>query len=172
LGSEANTVVLSGSSSAPTVVTGDNDYYYQFRNGVLVGAVSLVVVPNVVNDSLSVATSAIKAAGLTVGTTTQQMSTSVPTGSVISQTPAGGASVAAGSAVNLVVSSGRLRGDVNGDGQVDVRDFVLILEAFDKRAGPNDPRDLNHDGIINLRDAFILTTLCTHPACAIHARSH
>ena len=52
------------------------------------------------------ATSAITGAGLVLGTVTQQSSGTVPLGSVISQNPAAGASVAAGSAVNLVVSSG------------------------------------------------------------------
>jgi beta-lactam-binding protein with PASTA domain len=77
-------------------------------------AVNLVVssgpattpVPNVVGDTQSAATSAIQSAGLVVGTVTTATSTSVPSGDVISENPAAGTTVADGSAVNLVVSSG------------------------------------------------------------------
>src|SRR5437016_5438406 len=65
-----------------------------------------VAVPNVVGQTQAAATSAITSAGLTRGTVTQQSSTTVASGSVISQSPAAGTSVAKGSAVNLVVSSG------------------------------------------------------------------
>ena len=64
-----------------------------------------VTVPNVVNLTQAAATTAITTAGLVVGTVTQQSSATVPAGSVISQNPAAGTSVAAGSAVNLVVST-------------------------------------------------------------------
>ena len=65
-----------------------------------------VTVPNVVGQSQSAATSTITGAGLTLGTVTQQASTTVPAGTVLSQNPAAGASVAPGTAVDLVVSSG------------------------------------------------------------------
>ena len=52
------------------------------------------------------ATTAITAAGLVVGTVTTASSATVPAGTVISESPAAGTSVAAGSAVNLVVSPG------------------------------------------------------------------
>jgi beta-lactam-binding protein with PASTA domain len=63
-------------------------------------------VPNVVGDTQAAATTAITAAGLSVGTVTMASSATVASGDVISETPAAGASVAAGSAVNLTVSSG------------------------------------------------------------------
>src|SRR5205814_5779912 len=65
-----------------------------------------VTVPNVVGLAQSAATSAITGANLVVGAVTQSSSTTVPAGSVISQSPVSGASVATGSAVALVVSSG------------------------------------------------------------------
>ena len=77
--------------------------YYQAIAMLEVGSVS---VPNVVGLTQSAATTAITGAGLVVGTVTQQSSATVPAGSVISQNPAAGTSVAAGSAVNLVVSTG------------------------------------------------------------------
>ena len=65
-----------------------------------------VTVPNVVNQTQSAAITAITGAGLVLGTISQLPSATVPAGSVISQGPNAGTSVAAGSAVNLVVSSG------------------------------------------------------------------
>jgi beta-lactam-binding protein with PASTA domain len=63
-------------------------------------------VPDVVGLTESAATAAITGAGLTIGSITRQSSASVPAGHVIIQNPVAGTSVADGSAVNLVVSSG------------------------------------------------------------------
>ena len=65
-----------------------------------------VVVPNVVGNSQAAATTAITAAGLTLGTVTMQSSSTVASGSVISENPAAGTSVASASAVSIVVSTG------------------------------------------------------------------
>ena len=65
-----------------------------------------VTVPEVVGQAQSDAAAAIQGASLTVGTVGTQCSDSVPAGQVISQSPAAGASVQPGSAVNLVVSAG------------------------------------------------------------------
>jgi hypothetical protein len=65
-----------------------------------------VTVPNVVGDTQAAATTAIQGAGLVVGTVTTASSSTVPSGEVISESPVAGTSVSAGSAVNLVVSSG------------------------------------------------------------------
>ena len=66
----------------------------------------LVTVLDVVGLSQSDAESAIVAAGLVVGVATTQNSDTVPAGDVISQDPVAGASVAIGSAVDIVVSLG------------------------------------------------------------------
>ena len=66
----------------------------------------LVNVPDVVGLTQAAAMTAITSAGLTLGTVTSQSSSTVASGSVISENPAAGSSVASGSAVNLVVSSG------------------------------------------------------------------
>src|ERR1700675_4059502 len=66
----------------------------------------MVTMPNVEGLTQDAATTAIRAAKLTVGTVTQQISNTVATGKVISQDPASGNSVAQGSPVNLVISSG------------------------------------------------------------------
>jgi PASTA domain len=65
-----------------------------------------VSTPNVVGDTQAAASTAITGAGLTVGAVTQASSATVANGNVISETPAATSSVAKGSAVALVVSSG------------------------------------------------------------------
>lgn len=129
-----------------------------------------VAVPDVVGLSQPAATSAIVAAGLVVGTVTTASSAAVPAGSVISQTPAAGTGVAAGSAVNLVVSSGVLTGDVNGDGHVDCADLAIVKAAFGKRIGQTgfDPRaDVNHDGVVNIVDlATVARALPSGTVCS------
>src|ERR1700694_1814552 len=68
-----------------------------------------MTVPNVEGLTQDAATTAITGAKLTVGTVTQQSSNTVATGKVISQDPASGGSVAQGSPINLVNSSGTER---------------------------------------------------------------
>ena len=75
-------------------------------NLVISSGPQMVTVPNVEGLTQDAATTAITAAKLTVGTVTQQTSNTVATGNVISQDPASGSSVAQGSPVNLVISSG------------------------------------------------------------------
>jgi hypothetical protein len=70
------------------------------------GTSSAVAVPNVDGGTEAAATSAITAAGLTVGTVTTQSSSTVASGDVISESPAAGTGVAKGTTVALVVSSG------------------------------------------------------------------
>jgi hypothetical protein len=68
--------------------------------------VTVVAVPDVTGQAEAAATTAITGAGLVVGTVSNATSATVPAGSVISQAPAGGAQATAGSAVDLVVSTG------------------------------------------------------------------
>ena len=83
-----------------------------------------VNVPNVAGLTTAQASTAITGAGLTVGTTTNQPSATVPAGRVITSNPAAGASVIVGSAVNLEVSSG----------PAGVPGLVMAL-AFDETTG-------------------------------------
>ncbi len=66
----------------------------------------MIVIPDVVGKTQSDAISAITSAELHQGTITQQFSSSVPAGTVISQNPSPGQNATAGSKVNLVVSKG------------------------------------------------------------------
>src|SRR5438309_7387793 len=89
----AGTSVAKGSAVDLVVSTGPNP-------------VGQVAVPNVVGQTQATATSAITGAGLTRGAVAHQSSSRVASGSVISESPAAGADVVRGSAVNLVVSTG------------------------------------------------------------------
>jgi hypothetical protein len=64
------------------------------------------IVPDVVGLAQAEGEADVLAASLAVGTITQQNSDTVPAGDVISQDPAAGTQVAAGSAIDLVVSLG------------------------------------------------------------------
>lgn len=66
----------------------------------------MVTVPNVVSMTQTAAQSTIAAAHLSVGTITTANHASIPTGSVISQSPVAGGSVPQGTSVSLVVSLG------------------------------------------------------------------
>jgi beta-lactam-binding protein with PASTA domain len=70
------------------------------------------------------AAAAIAGAGLVVGTVTQQPSNTVPSGSVISESPTAGTSVAPGSAVNMVVSRDPSAG---GGGAIDMLTVVSLM---------------------------------------------
>src|SRR5438552_17832638 len=83
-----------------------------------------VAVPNVVGQTQAAATSALTSAGLTAGTVTQQSSTTVASGNVISESPAAGTTVARSPAVNLVVSSG-----APAPGPVDLQSVVGATPA-------------------------------------------
>jgi hypothetical protein len=75
-----------------------------------------------------------------------------------------------GKSANVSVSvPASTRGDLNGDGKVDIDDLNILDSFLNTPAnGANDARDLNHDGLINALDARILVTLCTYPRCATH----
>jgi uncharacterized protein len=58
-------------------------------------------------------------------------------------------------------------GDADDDGDIDRDDVALITAARNQpAAGPNDPRDVNRDGVINVVDARLAATRCTRPRCA------
>ena len=66
----------------------------------------IVIVPTVVGQLQSSASTALTNAGLVIGSLTEQPDLAVETGVVIKQNPAAGTSVNSGSTVSLVVSSG------------------------------------------------------------------
>jgi len=91
-----------------------------------------------------VATSTISGASFSIGVVTQQSNMIVLPGVVISQSPAAGSSAAAGSAVNLIVSSGST-----------CADLALVKAAFGSKVGQttyNPVADVNKDGVVNIID--------------------
>ena len=96
-------------------------------------------VPNVAGLTLSAAQSAITGAELVVGTVTSQSDAFVPAGDVISQNPAGGSLVNAGSGVDLVVS----------DGPAPVADVQFWREGYPDADLSDLGADFDGDGLSN-----------------------
>jgi hypothetical protein len=58
-------------------------------------------------------------------------------------------------------------GDLDNDGDVDRTDLAILLNWRNMpQTGPNDPKDLDHDGRITVLDARKLVLLCTRVGCA------
>ncbi len=115
-----------------------------------------VAVPNVVGQSGSDAVAAIQSAGLAVGALTQQHSNTVAAGSVISQNPAAGASVAPGTAVALVISLGPTppaEGEVEGEGEGEVQ--TPLADRAQALISGFAAADSNGDGQLSLAEAQI-----------------
>lgn len=69
--------------------------------------------------------------------------------------------------VTVKVNVFPLRGDLDGDGDVDQDDINFLMKALNTPAtGLGDPRDLNGDNKIDALDARVLTTLCSRIHCA------
>jgi hypothetical protein len=61
-----------------------------------------------------------------------------------------------------------VEGDYDGDGDVDRNDLNILLAVRNTPAsGPDDPMDLDDDGMITALDARKLVLMCTRPRCAI-----
>jgi concanavalin A-like lectin/glucanase superfamily protein/Big-like domain-containing protein/PASTA domain-containing protein len=101
----ATGTTVAMSTSSPTLDQW-NFAAVEIKAGVVPPPPPPVTVPSVVGLTQSAAQTAITGAGLTVGTITTANSSTVPSGSVISQNPTGGTSAPAGSAVALTVSLG------------------------------------------------------------------
>jgi PASTA domain len=102
--------VLTPEPTAPTTVrlydTAPTKDPWNFAAVEIVPAATATTIPNVVNMTQASASTAILAAGLNVGVVTNDWSSVVPPGTVISQSPAGGAPTLSQTSVDLVVSKG------------------------------------------------------------------
>lgn len=58
--------------------------------------------------------------------------------------------------------------DVDGNASVDTRDLALIRAGVGQTATPNDPRDGDGNGLIDVRDVRACTLRCTRASCAIN----
>ncbi|MGR9106365.1 MAG: MopE-related protein [Gammaproteobacteria bacterium] len=129
-------------SHSVTVKVSDQQNFFALQ-GFAVNVELPVTVPDVVGLTRSAAESTIVSADLLVGTVSQEHSSSVPSGSVVSQNPAGGVEAARGSTVELVESSGPAPEDVDNDG-----------DGFTENQGDcNDSDPAVHPGATELCDA-------------------
>ena len=103
---QASATVPAGTVISQSPAAGINVALGSPVNIVVSSGPGQVAVPNVVSLTQAAAITAIQGAGLTIGTITQATSATVAAGSVISQSPVAGISVALGSPVDFVVSSG------------------------------------------------------------------
>jgi hypothetical protein len=70
--------------------------------------------------------------------------------------------------VPLRVAVFELRGDLDGDTDVDQSDLNILIAARNTKAtGGGDPRDLNNDGAIDALDSRVLVNLCSRPRCLV-----
>ena len=99
--SVASGLVISQDPSAGTLIP-----VTEPAINLLVSLGASVTVPDVVNTTQVDAQSALTSVGLNVGNVSEQADDTVPAGNVISQDPVAGSEVAAGTLVDLVVSTG------------------------------------------------------------------
>jgi serine/threonine-protein kinase len=104
----------STSVAAGDVVSEDPPAGARVRRGAQIGVMvstgkPSADVPSVTGLDLQTASSHLTAAGFAVGQVTTQTSTAIPDGSVISQSPAAGTNLTAGTAIDLVVSAAQVK---------------------------------------------------------------
>jgi hypothetical protein len=88
---------------------------------------ALTTVPDVTGSTFSAGTFALSAARLSLGTTTEQASESVPGGEIMGQSLSAGSIVPAGSAVDLVVSIGTVvSSQIDEDGGTVIIDGIVL----------------------------------------------
>jgi hypothetical protein len=97
----AGNVIGQNPSAGASIATGASDAV-----NLAISAGPQIATPNVVGLAQATASATITGAGLAAGTVTSSTSTTVPAGNVISQTPLAGTAANAGTAVNLVISTG------------------------------------------------------------------
>ena len=114
---------------------GDSARLNQEVTAVVSRGVEQKKVPDVVGKTQEDATKAITDAGLTLGAITQEYSSSVASGQVVSSDPAAGTSIAHSSAVAIVVSRGRQTATVPDVTGMNVDQARTTLEAAGLKLG-------------------------------------
>lgn len=106
--------VSSAENASGTVISEDPAAGAEVRRGTSIKVVvstgkATAAVPSLIGATLEAASSSVANAGLVVGTVVTQNSDSFPANTILSQSPAAGTQLAAGSTVTLIVSAGEAR---------------------------------------------------------------
>ena len=140
--------VIGTDPAAGTSVTADQEVVMKVSKGS-----EKISVPSLVGKTDSEAQSAIKSAGLKVGTVTYQYSDETEKGYVVSQSPYSGNKVNAGSTVNIVVSKGKKPDDkitvqnFSGSDDVDLLSWASV-NGLNARKQRSEYSSIYEDGTI------------------------
>ncbi|MDE3205414.1 MAG: Stk1 family PASTA domain-containing Ser/Thr kinase [Acidobacteriota bacterium] len=121
-----------------------------------------VVVPSVVNDDPATAGATLQGAGLTVGQTAQQASTTVKQGQVTGTNPPAGATVPTGTTVTIYVSSGPPTSNVPnlvGDTPAQANAALAANNLKGQNAGTVPVSDPNQNGLIQSQNPAASTSV-------------
>ena len=125
----ASSTIATGSVISETPAAGTSANVGSAVNLVISTGPATVSVPNVLGDTQAAASTAITGAGLVVGTVTTAASSTVVSGSVLSEAPTAGTSANVGSAVNLVISKGEPTGPVPTAINLQLGQFIVTAGA-------------------------------------------
>ena len=185
LGSAADSKVESASSGTPTLITDTTDYYYEFRNGHLVGAVVDTDGDGVADSADNCPNTANAAQTDSDGDGIGDACDNCPKKANPDQKDTDGDGV--GDACDNCRTKANAnqadanhngigdvceppapqRCDVDRDKDIDVYDISSILRALGRKAsGTTDPRDADGNLKITLLDALKCTAKCTRKRCS------
>ncbi|MGO4890832.1 ExeM/NucH family extracellular endonuclease [Flavobacterium sp. W21_SRS_FM6] len=68
--------------------------------------------------------------------------------------------------IAIELKAAAVKGDWDGDGDVDINDVRGLISAIQARQTIDMAFDLNNDGVVNILDARVMMTLCTRTRCA------
>ena len=162
LGSDADQVIVSGSITSPTAVTGDNDYYYHFCSGHLSTAECTPAVIDTDHDGVPDS----KDNCPKISNPDQKDTDGDGVGDLCDNCPTVANPTQDPNACKAPPPPPK-RCDVDSDKDIDARDIGAILNALGKKVGATDPRDANGNLKVDLFDAVICAERCTRKFCAV-----
>ncbi len=126
---EDSTTVPSGEVISQSVAADSSILYGSVVDIVISAGLPQITVPSLVNMTQSQADTQLLSNGLVLGNVTEQSSTTVPSGRIISQSVAAGSSVLYGTAIDIVISSGVPAVDVPDVSGMSQSDAVAALTS-------------------------------------------